>query len=144
MNRIQRNAWANMIVMSGGLILASIAFAILYPAVGVKAAVISFALFAISVFCRGLVKRFFNEDKQDVKLDERDIEISSAAFSIGQVAFVAFMLIALSASIIAYSGEGAVPLDVLFYIVLAAIFVTVLAKDIATLIFYGWGGGDGE
>ena len=145
MNRYQKIAWFNLIVVSLALGLSVIAFSIGYFFFGVPAcqAVAGFGFIGIMGFC-GLSPVLFRKDKSKVQFDERDTAIQRKAVI---AAYATFWLLFVAAAMIPWfiiGPNGTITVNYLPWMVFGGMFVVVLMQSIATLTQYGWKGKDNE
>jgi len=139
MNRHQKMAWFNLIVVSLALGLSVTAFGIGYFIFGVPAdkAAAGFGFIGIMGFA-GLTPFLFRKDKSKVRFDERDLAINRkaaiAAYSIFWVLFVAAAMVPWFIT----GPEGMITVNYLPWMVFGGMFVVMLVQAIVTLEEYGW------
>ena len=141
MNRIQKMAWFNLIVISLALGLSVIAFSIGYFIFGVPAhqAAAGFAFIGIMGFC-GLSPILFRKGKSKVQFDERDTAIQRKAVI---VAYSFFWLLFVAAAMIPWfiiGPNGTITVNYLPWMVFGGMCVVMLLQSIVTLNEYGWRG----
>jgi hypothetical protein len=145
MNRMQKIAWFNLIVISLALGLSVIAFSIGYFVFGAPArqASAGFGFIGIMGFC-GLSPVLFRKDKSKVQYDERDTAIQRKsviiAYSIFWVLFVASAMIPWAI----IGPNGNITVNYLPWMVFGGMCVVTLLQSIVTLSEYGWRNKDNE
>ena len=139
MNRAQKIAWFNLIVLLVALCLAAIAVGVLYFIVGLpmRRALGGFGFIGLMGFA-GLSPILFKKDKGKVQCDERDLMIhrkaTIAAYSIFWVLFVAAAMV----PFFVFGPDGGVSVKYLCAMVFGGMFTVILVQSIVTLEEYGW------
>jgi hypothetical protein len=139
MNRMQKIAWFNLIVVSLALGLSVITFSIGYLILGVPAhrAAAGFGFIGI-MGLTGLTPVFFRKEKDKVQTDERDMAILRKA---AVVAYSVFWVLFVAAAMIPWfilGYDGAITTNYLPWMVLGGMCVVSLVQSIVTLNEYGW------
>ena len=139
MNRMQKIAWFNLIVLSIALVLSVIAFGIAYFIFGLPAnrAAGGFGLIGIMGFS-GLSPVLFRKAKSKVQFDERDTAIQRKA--VGS-AYAMFWVLFVAAAMIPWfiiGPNGTITTNYLPWMVFGGMFVVMLLHSIVTLNEYGW------
>jgi hypothetical protein len=139
MNRWQKIAWFNLVVVSLALGLSVIAFGILHFVFGlpVSRAAAGFGFMGIMGFS-GLTPILFIKDKSKVQFDERDTAIQRKAvgfsYAIFWVLFVAGAMVPWSI----IGPNGTITVNYLPWMVFGGMCVVMLLQSIVTLKEYGW------
>ena len=144
MNRFQKIAWFNLIVISLALGLSITAFAIFHFVLGlpVNRAASGFAFIGIMGFS-GLSPILFRKDKSKVQYDERDTAIQRKAVGF---AYAIFWVLFVAAAMIPWfiiGPNGTITTNYLPWMVFGGMCVVMLLQSIVTLNEYGWRG-DGD
>ena len=144
MNRMQKIAWFNLIVVSLALGLSVAAFAIFHFVLGLPAnrAAAGFGFIGIMGFL-GLTPVLFRKDKDKVQADERDLAILRKATVI---AYSVFWVLFVAAAMIPWfiiGPSGTITINYLPWMVFGGMCVVMLLQSIVTLNEYGWRG-DGD
>jgi hypothetical protein len=139
MNRTQKIAWFNLIVVTLALGLSVIAFGILYFVFGLPAnrAAGGFGLIGI-MGLSGLSKILFKKDKGKVQCDERDVEINRKAYF---AAYTVFWVLFVAAAVIPFfilGPNGMISVYYLPWMTFGGMAVILLLWSIITLNEYGW------
>jgi hypothetical protein len=139
MNRMQKIAWFNLIVVSLALGLSIAAFAIFYFVLGLPAnrAAAGFGFIGI-LGLTGLNPVMFRKDKSKVQFDERDIAIQRKAVGF---AYAIFWVLFVAAAMIPWfviGPDGTITTNYLPCMVFGGMFVVMLVQAIVTLNEYGW------
>ena len=139
MNRMQKIAWFNLIVISLALGLSMAAFAIFHFVLGlpVNRAASGFAFIGIMGFC-GLSPVLFRKDKSKVQFDERDTAIYRKAVGLS---YSVFWLLFVASAMIPWfiiGPNGTITTNYLPWMVFGGMFVVTLVQAIVTLNEYGW------
>ncbi len=139
MNRQQKIAWFNLIVVLTALTLSGIAIAVLAFGVGLPLhrATAGFGFIGIVGLC-GLSPVLFRKEKGQVELDERDLSIhkkaSLAAYSIFWLLFVLAAMI----PFFILGPKGTISVRYLPAMVFGGMIIVMLVQSIVTLEEYGW------
>jgi hypothetical protein len=144
MNRFQKIAWFNLIVISLALGLSITAFAIFHFVLGlpVNRAASGFAFIGIMGFS-GLSPILFRKDKSKVQYDERDTAIQRKSVII---AYSIFWVLFVAAAMIPWfiiGPNGTITTNYLPWMAFGGMFTVMLLQSIVTLNEYGWRG-DGD
>ena len=141
MNRMQKIAWFNLIVISLAIVLSVIAFSIGYFIFGLPAnrAAGGFGFIGIMGFC-GLSPVLFRKDKNKAQFDERDTAIQRKA---AIIAYSIFWLLFVAAAMIPWfiiGPNGTITTNYLPWMVFGGMCVVMLLQSIVILNEYGWKG----
>ena len=139
MNRMQKIAWFNLIVVSLALGLSVVAFCIGYFIFGAPArqAAAGFGFIGIMGFA-GLSPVLFRKDKSKVQYDERDTKIQRKAVGF---AYAIFWVLFVAAAMIPWfiiGPNGTITTNYLPWMVFGGMCVVMLQQSIVTLNEYGW------
>jgi hypothetical protein len=139
MNRMQKIAWFNLIVVSLALGLSVAAFGVAYFIFGLPAnrAAGGFGLIGIMGFS-GLSPVLFRKDKSKVQFDERDTAIQRKSVS---TAYALFWVLFVAAAMIPWfviGPNGTITTNYLPWMVFGGMFFVMLVQSIVTLNEYGW------
>ena len=140
MNRWQKIAWFNLIVMLGGFASSFIAAATLPPAerfMPPNRLTLVIIVTLVLVVASNII---FRKKPKQVDFDERDRQIRKRAKYAGWIAFALTMLIVTMILYFAVGPEGTFSPLVLPLIPAAGGGICVMAGSVATLIQYGRGG----
>jgi len=145
MNRQQKIAWFNLIVVSLALGLSVIAFSIGYFIFGVSVhqASAGFGFMGIMGFY-GLNPVLFRKGKSKVQFDERDTAIQRKSVII---AYSIFWVLFVAAAMIPWfiiGPNGTITTNYLPWMVFGGMCVVMLLQSIVTLNEYGWKGKNNE
>jgi hypothetical protein len=145
MNRMQKMAWFNLIVISLALGLSVAAFSIGYFIFGAPArqAAAGSGFIGIMGFS-GLSPILFRKDKSKVQYDERDTAIQRKSVII---AYSIFWVLFVAAAMIPWfilGPNGTITTNYLPWMVFGGMFTVMLLQSIVTLSEYGWKGKDNE
>ncbi len=140
MNRAQKIARFNLIVISTSLILSTIAVSVLYFVVGMpmRHALRGFGFIGICGLM-GLSPFLYKKEGDKVSFDERDLMIMRNA-SLG--AYSIFWFLFVLAAMIPFSVLGPVGMVSVKYLtamVFGGMIIVVLVQSIITLVAYSWG-----
>ena len=144
MNRWQKIAWFELIVIVIGSVISVVAAGTLPPDERLMppnrvtvVIVISFVLVAMS-------KTIFRKSDNGVDFDERDVQIHRRAKLFGWTGCGLGMAATIMVCYIAVGPMGSFPPLALPVIPLAGVGLYMIVGSVAALIQYGWGGKDGE
>ena len=145
MNRIQKIAWFNLIVVSLALGLSIAAFGAAYFIFGLPAnrAAGGFGFIGFTGLC-GLSPVLFRKDKSKVQFDERDTAIQRKAVI---AAYATFWLLFVASAMIPWfiiGPNGTITVNYLPWMVFGGMCVVMLMQSIVTLTQYGWRAKDNE
>jgi hypothetical protein len=145
MNRMQKIAWFNLIVVSLALGLSVAAFAIFYFVLGlsVGGAACGFAFIGIMGFS-GLSPVLFRKDKSKVQFDERDTAIQRKAVGLSYAIFWVLFVAAAMIPWFIIGPDGTITTYYLPCMVLGGWFIVMFLQSIVTLNEYGWRPKDNE
>jgi hypothetical protein len=145
MNKAQKIAWFNLIVISLALGLSVVAFCIFHFVFGLppNRAAAGFAFIGIMGFA-GLSPILFRKDKSKVQFDERDLIIhrksTIVAYSVFWVLFVAAAMVPWGI----IGPNGTITVNYLPWMVFGGMCVVMLLQSIVMLNEYGWKGKESE
>jgi hypothetical protein len=139
MNRMQKIAWFNLIVVSLALGLSVVAFSIGYLFLGAPAhrAAAGFGFMGIMGFS-GLTPLLFKKNQGKVQFDERDTAIQRKAVGF---AYAIFWVLFVAAAMIPWfiiGPNGTITTNYLPWMVFGGMCVVMLLQSIVTLNEYGW------
>ena len=139
MNRWQKMAWFNLIVILASAVLSITAVSVLYFVVGLP---MHRALGGSGLmgFCglAGLSPTLFRKKQGQVSFDERDLLIQKKA---SLAAYTAFWVLFIAAAMIPFcilGPKGLISVKTLPAMVIGGIITIVLVQSIVTLEEYGW------
>jgi hypothetical protein len=140
-NRAQKIAWFNLIVIALALGLSVAAFGIGYFIFGAPArqAAAGFGFIGIMGLL-GLTPFVFRKDEGKVRFDERDLVINCKA---AIVAYSVFWVLFVAAAMVPWfikGPHGVITVNYLPSMVFGGMFVVTLIQAIVTLKQYGWRG----
>ncbi len=141
MNRAQKIAWFNLVVILIGLVLCGIAVAVLAFVAErpLRAALGGLGFIGIIGFT-GLSPFLFRKAKGQVEFDERDQLYNMRAWFLGFCAsYLLFVIVCMTTWFI-YSPKGTISVNVLPLTVIGGFMALMLVHSIAILAQYGWGG----
>jgi len=140
-NRAQKIAWFNLIVIALALGLSVAAFGVAYFILGVSAgrAAGGFGFIGIMGFS-GLAPLLFKKDKDQVQLDERDLLIKRRAMLGAYSIFWPLFVLAAMVPWFIKGPHGVIAVNYLPWMVFGGMFVVMLIQAIVTLKQYGWSG----
>jgi len=141
MNRMQKIAWFNLIVVLLALGLSVTAFAVFHFVLGlpVSRAASGFAFIGIMGFT-GLSPVLFRKGESKVQFDERDTAIQRKAVGL---AYAIFWVLFVAAAMIPWfiiGPNGTITTNYLPWMVFGGMFVVMFLQSIVTLNEYGWKG----
>ena len=141
MNRHQKIAWFNLVVVSLALGLSVAAFCILYFIFGLPAhrAAGGFGFIGIMGFT-GLTPILFRKDKNKVQYDERDLIIHRKATI---VAYSIFWILFVAGAMVPWfivGPSGTITVNYLPWMIFGGMFFVALVESIVILSEYGWTG----
>ena len=144
MNRAQKIAWFNLIVLLTALGLSTIAIGVFYFIVGLpmRGAICGFAFIGV-VGLTGLSPILFRKEKKQASFDERDLLIAKKA---SLVAYSIFWVLFVAAAMIPWfiiGPKGAITVNYLPWMVFGGMVVVMLVQSVVTLDEYGWRNKDG-
>jgi len=144
MNRAQKIAWFNLIVLLTALGLSTIAIGVFYFIVGLpmRGALGGFGFIGV-VGLTGLSPILFRKEKKQASFDERDLLIAKKA---SLVAYSIFWVLFVAAAMIPWfiiGPKGAITVNYLPWMVFGGMVVVMLVQSVVTLDEYGWRNKDG-
>lgn len=144
MNRVQKIACFNLFVTALSAVASLGAVILLTRLVGMPKAWAGMALMGLMVLMAFGPLIFRNQKEQDsVPFDERDVLIYKRAESAAFIATYAFFVTFCSVTLNSVGMNGQVPGYMLLILLAGGFVVLTLAKALALIIQYGWGG-EGE
>lgn len=144
MNRAQKIALYNLIVVIISLSFTAGAVTVMVLYVGFPMAWAGFGFLGMCAFTI-LAPLFFRKEKQcKVEHDERDTLITKNSELIAMNCSSGLFLLVSIAAVFIIGLEGTVPVLTLPIMVAGAYAVSGLARSVAVLVQYGWGGKGGE
>ncbi len=146
MNRQQKLAWFNLVILVFSLLLSSTV--VIWMAVVLKAGPIALSGFGLFAICllHLLGPAVFPKKRKagQVLFDERDAEIARRALSYGDVTSNVFFVSTFVCALLALGFEGSVRVASLGLIIGGAYFVSKVTESLTTLILYGRERTDGQ
>ncbi|MCK4291963.1 MAG: DUF2178 domain-containing protein [Planctomycetes bacterium] len=145
MNRSQKMAKFNMIVILIALALGVIAVGVLYFIVGhpLQRALGGFGFIAICGLA-GLSPVLYRKERGKVGFDERDLLIQKKASLRAYTIFWVLFVLAATIPFFVLGPDGAVSVKYLAAMVFGGMATVILVQSIVTLEEYGWGGKENE
>ena len=137
MNRLQKIAWYNLIIIATSCVLSGAAVGALATIVGIPRALGGLGLMGICGLM-GFSPILFREKRNQVGFDERDQLIQKKAMLI---AYSTFWICFVSACMIPWSiigPSGSISVNALPSIVLGGFIILMLVQSVAILVQYGW------
>jgi hypothetical protein len=139
MNRQQKIAWFSLIIIALALVLSVTTFSIGFFILDVPArkASAGFAFMGIMGLI-GLTPFLFKKDKDKVKTDERDLQITRKAML---AAYSIFWLLFVAAAMVPWfiiGPDGEITVNYLPWMVFGGMCIVMLLQSIVTLNEYGW------
>jgi len=138
MNRWQKIAWFNLIVIITGSVMSIVAAGTLPPDERLMPPNRITVVIIITFVLIGLSKTIFRKSEKQVDLDERDRQIHRKADLFGWTGFGLGMAATIMFCYIAVGPLGSFPPLALPIIPLVGVAVKIMAESIAALIQYGW------
>jgi H+/Cl- antiporter ClcA len=145
MNRLQKLAWFNLVVLGGTVLVSLSLVAWAWTMVGWRA--ISFlGLLAVGGVVSFLGPLFIRKDRDTrrVQIDERDAEIVRQSEACGSVTIWAVLVAAFAFSALARGLDGSVGVPSMGLTIATAYVVSKLVESATLLLLYREGRGDGE
>ena len=145
MNRQQKLAWFNVVILAFSLLLSSTVVVWMALKAGFPLALSGFGLLCVCLL-HFLGPAFFRKKGQpgQVVFDERDTQIAQRSIFYGDVASNVFFVVTFVCAILVLGLEGSVRVTSLGVIVCGAYFVSKLSESVTTLILYGRERTDGQ
>ncbi len=140
MNRAQKIARFNLIVILTALFLSTIAVSVLYFVVGlpVRRAVGGFGFIGICGLM-GLTPFLYKKGSDKVSFDERDLMIMRVASLVAYSIFWVLFVLAAMVPFFVLGPKGMVSVKYLAAMVFGGMIIVVLVQSVITLGAYGWG-----
>ena len=142
MNRLQKIAWYNLIVMLVSLALTGAAVGTLAAIVGMPGALGGFGFLGISGLL-GLSPILFRKKRSQSDLDERDLLIFRRASLVAYSIFWIYFTLACMAPWFVLDQGATIRVVMLPLMLVGGFFIVQLIQSIAVLVQYGRGGKDG-
>ena len=141
MNRAQKMARFNLIVISTALVLSAIAVSVLYFVVGLpmQRAVGGFGFIGICGLI-GLSPFLYKKGSDKVRFDERDLMIMRIASLVAYSIFWVLFVLAAMIPFFVLGPKGMVSVKYLAAMVFGGMIIVVLVQSVITLGAYGWRG----
>ena len=142
MNRAQKMAWFNLVVILTGLVLSGIAVAVLAFVAFVaerplRAALGGLGFIGIIGFT-GLSPFLFRKAKGQVEFDERDQLYNMRAWFLGYGAsYLIFFIVCMTTWFI-YGPKGTISVNVLPLTAMGGLMALILVHSLVILVQYGW------
>ena len=148
MNRAQKIAWFNLVVILIGLVLSGIAVAVLAFLTLVAERPLRASLGGLGfmgiIGLTGLSPFLFRKAKGQVEFDERDQLYNMRAWFLGFCAsYLLFVIVCMTTWFI-YGPKGTISVNVLPLTVIGGFMALALVHSIAILAQYGWTGKGGK
>jgi len=138
MNRIQKIAWFTLAMQTLALVLSLTAVGVLYFGFSwpIRRAVAGFGFIGVMGFA-GLALLIFKKDKEDMKLDERDLLIKRKAMLAAYWSFWPLFVLAAMIPWFIIGPEDTITVNYLPWMVFGGMFYVTLMQAIVTLQEYG-------
>ena len=145
MNRQQKIAWFNVVILAFSLLLSSTVVFWMALKAGFPLALSGFGLLCVCLL-HFLGPAFFRKKGQpgQVVFDERDTQIAQRSIFYGDVASNVFFVSTFVCALLALGFEGSVRVASLGLIIGGAYFVSKVTESLTTLILYGRERTDGQ
>ena len=140
MNRWQKIAWFNLIVIVAGSVISMIAAGTLPPEERLMPPNRITVVIIISLVLVAMAKTIFRKADKGVDFDERDGQIRRRAKLFGWMGLALGMWATIMVGYFAVGPLGSFPPLALTIIPLVGVALDVIAESTATLIQYGWAG----
>ncbi|MHC4596938.1 MAG: hypothetical protein ACYS9C_18290 [Planctomycetota bacterium] len=140
MNRWQKIAWFNLIVIVVGSVISVIAAETLPPDERLMPPNRLTVIIIISLVLVVMAKPIFRKSDKGVDFDERDAQIHRRAKLFGWAGFGLGMAATIMVCYIAVGPMGSFPPLALPIILLVGVGCSIIVESIAALIQYGWAG----
>ena len=140
MNRWQKIAWFNLIVIVAGSVISVIAAGTLPPEERLMPPNRITVVIIISLVLVAMAKTIFRKADKGVDFDERDGQIRRRAKLFGWMGLALGMWATIMVGYFAVGPLGSFPPLALTIIPLVGVALDVIAESTATLIQYGWAG----
>ena len=136
MNRAQKIAWYNLIVVSIASLLTLITFGILVIVIGLPHTWSEFGWMGL-LGLLGLTPVLFKKKDRSVDFDERDQGIQLKSVGLGFTASYLFLVAAGMGVWFSKGPSGTVSVNVLPLVILGAFLITTIIQSTVTLVCYG-------
>ena len=140
MNRWQKIAWFNLIVIVAGSVISVIAAGTLPPEERLMPPNRITVVIIISLILVTMAKNIFRKSDKGVDFDERDGQIHRRAKLFGWMGFALGMCATIMVGYVAVGPLGSFPPLALTIIPLVGIGLGTIVESVAALIQYGWAG----
>ena len=140
MNRWQKIAWFNLIVIVAGSVISVIAAGTLPPEERLMPPNRITVVIIISLVLVAMAKTIFRKADKGVDFDERDAQVHRRAKVFGWMGLALGMWATIMVGYFAVGPLGSFPPLALTIIPLVGVALDVIAESTATLIQYGWAG----
>jgi len=140
MNRWQKIAWFNLIVIVAGSVISVIAAGTLPPEERLMPPNRITVVIIISLVLVAMAKTIFRKEDKGVDFDERDRQIRRRAKLFGWMGLALGMWATIMVGYFAVGPLGSFPPLALTIIPLVGVALDIIAESVATLIQYGWAG----
>jgi hypothetical protein len=144
MNRWQKIAWFNLIVIVAGSVISVIAAGTLPPEERLMPPNRVTVVIIISLVLVAMAKTIFRKSDKGVDFDEREKQIQRRAKLFGWTGFGLGMAATILVCYVAVGPMGSFPPLAIPVIPLVGAAIYIITESAAALIQYGWGGKDGE
>jgi len=144
MNRWQKIAWFELIVIVIGSVISVVAAWTLPPEERLMPPNRVTVVLVISFVLVGMSKTIFRKSDKGVDFDERDGQIHRRAKLFGWTGCGLGMVATIMVCYIAVGPMGSFPPLALTIIPLVGVAIYIIVGSAAALVLYGWGGGDGK
>ena len=140
MNRWQKIAWFNLIVIAAGSVISVIAAGTLPPEERLMPPNRITVVIIISLVLVAMAKTIFRKSDKGVDFDERDGQIRRRAKLFGWTGLALGMWATIMVGYFAVGPLGSFPPLALTIIPLVGVGLGIIVESVAALIQYGWGG----
>ena len=140
MNRWQKIAWFNLIVIVAGSVISLVAAGTLPPDERLVPPNRVSVVIIISLVLVGIAKTIFRKSDKGVDFDERDGQIHRRANLFGWTGFGLGMAATIMVCYFAVGPKGSFPPLALPIIPLVGVGLKIIVESVAALILYGHGG----
>jgi hypothetical protein len=138
MNRWQKIAWFNLIVIVAGSVISMVAAGTLPPDERLMPPNRISVVIIISLVLVGMAKTIFRKSDKEVDFDERDKQIHRRPKLFGWTGFGLGMAATIMVCYLAVGPRGSFPPLVLPIIPLVGTVLYIIVASVAALIQYGW------
>ncbi len=138
MNRWQKIAWFNLIVIVAGSVISVVASGTLPPDERLVPPNRITVVIIISLVLVGIAKTIFRKSDKGVDFDERDGQIHRRADLFGWTGFGLGMAATIMVCYFAVGPKGSFPPLALPIIPLVGVGLKIIVESVAALIQYGW------